>query len=587
MVQPRLKQLGVSDDQIKIIKALPPKERLNVIETIQKNRILEPFKFDPVGYARQILGVNPWSSPIEGKYGQKEILDEIGRMVRIKYEEQAYLTHGIEPTIWDKKEPVQTHVRIESGHSTGKTYVSAMAALWALNCHGALGSVYAPTASQFRLLFPVIEEMNNNSRFTFAETLKTNVLRDKRHKLHPQRAIKGVAVNRQKKSQSESIHGLHGKFLFFICEEAVGLPNVVFDAIDRMCTGGVYLVIMIANPRHKNCAFHRIRTQSYVRTFQLSSLNHVNVVTGKEHIIGGPTRSWVKNMIEKHCTRVDKHNQATHTFELEWLPNQIFEPTATFLYGVMGITPDNQMSNVFITTELYQLAVDRSVDKQSQRSAESVYIGIDPAGDGDDDAKIYMRFGNELRMLAQIKKGSPAAYKKVIKTELVKLKKRFKNIKNVSIRYDNGGGYGIGIEDQINQDFDLTEQFEIVIHPVHFQSTNKKGKDSFFSLVDGEGNTHRLADAATYLYALAGQMIHMIAITKVGNHLSSDLTDRLYQSGVFMRGVEVKKLTKKDDFRAEYGRSSDDGDAAVLALCPEHLMPSKHNSKGLHKNIFS
>ena len=47
------------------------------------------------------------------------------------------------------------------------------------------------------------------------------------------------------------------------------------------------------------------------------------------------------------------------------------------------------------------------------------------------------------------------------------------------------------------------------------------------------------------------------------------------------KGVDVKKLTPKDQFRTKHGRSSDDGDGFVLATAPDFLFVQELTGGGV------
>lgn len=73
------------------------------------------------------------------------------------------------------------------------------------------------------------------------------------------------------------------------------------------------------------------------KEFTMSSLEHPNVVEGKEIIPNAVRRDYLLEMLEEYAEVVPVHNPDHHTFEVPWEPGVIYRPMQEFLWRVMDI----------------------------------------------------------------------------------------------------------------------------------------------------------------------------------------------------------------------------------------------------------
>jgi hypothetical protein len=139
--------------------------------------------------------------------------------------------------------------------------------------------------------------------------------------------------------------------------------------------------------------------------------------------------------------------------------------------------------------------------------------------------------------------------------------------RRLAVRVDAGGGFGGSVTDLLNHDADLGDWFEdFEVQEVHFNAA-PQDEESYDDLV-------------TEMYADAGESLLGLAIEDAPEQLEADLTERTYR-WVNRRGRAVKKLTDKEQFRRERGRSPDDGDGFVLAVASDFLFDSGVSIAGL------
>lgn len=342
----------------------------------------------------------------------------------------------------------------------------------------------------------------------------------------------------------------------FVLDEAEGVADFVFNAVDSMTSGGISIVLMLANPRTRTSKFAKQKSRSDTRSFRISCLWHPNVIADREIVPGAVRRDYVLSMLEDHAEVVDAHDPDLHTFELPWQPGVIYRPDSEFMFRVLGIAPSNSADDTFVPVGRYEAAVKRD-PQPSQGEHSWARMGVDVARYGNDMGTLYIRHNGRVWRAAQFSKQDTTEYVRVIKQEAAKLKEL--GVTNLKIRVDAGGGFGGGVVDPLNKDVALHAMFtEFQVVEVHFNGTPY------------DGNAY--ADSATEMYAEAAETLKSIALVKPPEALEVDLTERKYR-WVNKAGVAVKRLEPKDDFRKpdRAGRSPDDGDGFVLAVGPDHI----------------
>jgi hypothetical protein len=501
-----------------------------------------------VGYAREKLGMEPWEGQ-NGERGQLELFEAIGESARLQLAGQ----------------PATRIFRAPAGHGVGKTYGAAALVNWFFDAfRSSIVMTTAPTSNQVeKLLWKDIKSQragkNLPGRVLPAEPMMSKAANWFAY---------GLATSNAGGKGTERFQGQHNEFLFFVLDEAEGVPEFVFDAVNAMMTGGgVIICLMLANPRLRTSRFHRIGQKAGVETFRLSVLDHPNVVSGQDLIKGATTRTWAVSMIADHCHVVDAHDEDEFTFTLRWdvetdggeclsagtyPAGTIFQPDHEFLYRVMGIAPKNTDGHAFVSPGRYEAACKREAMDEDPTIAR---IGVDAARFGEDYGTIYVRHAGQVWRSARISQGDSFAYAGKVKAACEMLWQQ--GVSSVHVRVDGGGGYGAGPYDLIKSDIDLQAWFP------DFQCFE----------VHNNGTPHddaTYADLVTEAYAEAAEALKGLRIDGAPPELEGDLTERLF-GYAHKSGRTVKKLEPKDVFKKRQGRSPDDGDGLVLAVAPDYI----------------
>lgn len=489
------------------------------------------YATDPAAYIRDKLHWEPWAGNAEHP-GQIEVLDAYADALRRQIEQP--------------DAPCQNRIRIEAGHTVGKTKLAAGIVNHFFDCFApSIIYTFAPTYEQIHDL--LWKEIKSDRR---DQGLPGRIL-DLALIISDNHFAKGRATSNGGGQGTERAQGQHGKYLMFVLDEAEGIDDYVWDAVDSMTSGGLSIVLMLANPRTRLSRFHRESASAMVRSFRISCLHHPNVVSGREIVPGAVRRAWVDDKIDKHCEVVEEHDADAYTFSVPWRGETIYRPDSEFLFRVAGVAPANMADNTFVPPGRYEAATQRDIPG----SGTTARMGIDVARYGKDRGALYIRHGERIRAAAHFAQQDTKVYARRAKREAEAL--RDIGVTSLHIRIDGGGGFGGGVIDELNADEDLRRMFEdFRVLEVHFNGV--------------PGDAKAYADSATEMYAHTAEALEVASLIDAPTALEADLCEREYV-WVKLHGVDVKKLEPKEQFKKRKGRSPDDGDGCALAAAPDYI----------------
>lgn len=519
------------------------------------------YQFRPADYIREKLGWEPWSGT-EEEPGQLEIIEAYELALRQQMERRDYEAGRVteeQLQYWRPGEVIRYVIRVEAGHTVGKTKLASGVFSHFFDCFPpAIVYTFAPSWPQIKKLLWKEIEGDRRGR----DDLPGRVLETCEIKHKPDHFASGAATSDAGGRGTERLQGQHNPFLMFILDEAEGVADFVYGAVDSMSSGGVVIVFMLANPRTRTSQFHKRKDRSNVRNFRMSCVSHPNVKAGREIVEGAVRRDYVETMIEGHCEVANSHEPDNHTFALtfpvlaggvEHPPGTIFRPNAEFMFRVLGIAPANVADDTFVPTGRYEAATKRDISE----SGTTARLGLDVARFGKDFGTLYSRRGMRVRRVKQFAQVDTNAYAGAVKEEAKELAAA--GVTSLHVRIDAGGGFGGGVADRIKDDAELRALFD----------------DYRVIEVDFGGKAHAedaYADLVTEMYAEAAESLKGLSVPRPPETLEMDLTARKYK-WVNLSGVAVRRLESKDEFRkpTRVGRSPDDGDGFVLAVAPDHI----------------
>ena len=335
--------------------------RVLTLAEIRESRLTFPdpkYRDDPAGFFREVLGIDPWSR-------QVEILEAVRDHPR---------------------------VAIASGHKIGKSACAAGLALWYYTSWPDARVIMSSTTSRQvdQILWREIRMMRARSgrcleckhedpdglvipvpcpHSAILDGDQGELARTGLKSRTDFREIVGFTAR-----EAEAVAGISGRNLMYIIDEASGVPDLIFEAIEGNRAGGARIV-MFGNPTRNEGeffeAFHA-KSRMYV-TIRVSSEESPNVVHGEVRMPGLATREWIEEKRE------------------EWGPE-----SPMYMVRVLGRHALQEEGRIF-SLHLIELAEQRWSDTPE---AGRLFLGVDPAGESGsgDEAAFVARRG--MRMIA-------------------------------------------------------------------------------------------------------------------------------------------------------------------------------------------
>jgi hypothetical protein len=508
------------------------------------------YRLDPQGYIRDHLGWEPWEGT-DNQPGQQEVLDAYTLALRQQHERDAYDAGEIaedDLMYWKPGEVIQNQIRVEAGHTIGKTKLASGIVNHFFDCFApSIVYTFAPTRKQIHDLLWKEIKTDRSGKGLPGRILDLALDRG------PDHFANGMATNNAGGTGTERVQGQHGKYLLFILDEAEGIADYVWDAIKSMMSGGIAIVLMLANPRTRLSRFHKAKELPSVRSFRISCIWHPNVLAGREIVPGAVRRDYVDSMLDEHCSIVATHEDDAQTFEVPWRPGVIFQPDTEMLFRVLGTAPKSIAANTLVPLGRYEAATQREHKGDRPKVAR---IGVDCARFGQDVGTCYIRHDGRIWREARFPQLVTGDYFRAIKAAILRLMEQ--GVNDVQVRVDGGGGFGAGVIDRLNEDVDLNVKLALFsVQEVHFGGTEHIDETAY-------------VDKVTQMYAEVAETLKGVTVVNPPAELEADLCERTYK-WMNRSGVDVKKLAPKDDFKKAHGRSPDDGDGFVLAAAPDSL----------------
>jgi phage terminase large subunit len=369
---------------------------------------------DPETFAREVLGHDPWEIPLQ-------IMREL-----------------------DKP---SASVAVKACHASSKTFSAAEIALYYVCERGALVITTAPTDQQVkRLLWGEIKKFHANAR----EPLGGYML-DKSLKYSEQNYALGFSTD-----QAVRFSGFHGDLVVIIVDEAPGLREEIYDAIEGVRAGGDVRLLLIGNPVISGGTFEDAfkKKRSLWTTFTIDAYDTPNL---KELNLHDPDQlEWFK-ALEPGTTEYDeimavKPRPYLITRDWVWKRLQDWgEDDPRYISRVRGGFPPFDEYSIFNLTWLEQAKVRKALKLPDPDFPNNPVIldsdnfegGLDIAAGGDDETVLCIREGPKIHGVWAWTKGDSAA-------EVIILCKKYMRLaaimgKKFTLKYDvQGNGYHYG-----------------------------------------------------------------------------------------------------------------------------------------------
>ena len=285
--------------------------------------------------------------------------------------------------LWSKQEEVLSalfenrRVAVKSGNGLGKGYCAVVAVLWFLYCHDP--AIVLSTAPTFRQVRHVLWRQIRRLYRRAPDVLGGKIL-DTRWELADDRYAIGLSAD-----TADQFQGFHSPNMLIVVDEAEGLSDEIYEAVEAVMTSASPRLLLIGNPTTVTGAFRRAFYQErrLYYTVTISALDSPNVTSNKVVVPGLTTAEWVEERRET------------------WGENN-----PIFLARVLGEFPD-QAEDTLIKLSDIEAAVEDQVpatDEDQPDEAEDTVLAVDVARFGSDRSVILRRRGNRVEDIQTFQK---------------------------------------------------------------------------------------------------------------------------------------------------------------------------------------
>ncbi len=210
-----------------------------------------------------------------------------------------FITETLDTSIWDKQGGIinalrnNRRVAVRSCNGSGKTYAAACAVIWWLLAWGSsIAITTAPTNHQVRdLLWREIRRIyTRNAALIGGEITKTGLdIAERNYAI-------GLSTD-----APERFQGFHEGNILFVVDEASGVSEDIYEAIEGCMTSAGARLLLIGNPTRRSGTFFRAFHEERALWYQIhiSAPETPNLVSDADFMPGLVTRKWVDEAARK------------------------------------------------------------------------------------------------------------------------------------------------------------------------------------------------------------------------------------------------------------------------------------------------
>lgn len=409
-------------------------------------------------------------------------------------------------------------VAVRSSHKTGKSFcASALALWWASEKPNGRVVLTATTNPQIRnILWKEIKRLSYGRGFPQPAELPGLGMQ-----WPDGREIIGFSTK-----ESERMAGISGSDLLFIVDEASGVTENIFEAIEGNRAGGAHC-LLIGNPTRPSGTFYDAfhSKSEFYKTFHVSAYDACTY-----EIPGLAKEHWIDEKLA------------------EW-----GEHSPMFQVRVMGNFASSHETTV-VPLSLVTDAVEGYSHSPHEPSAP-LHLGVDPARFGDDDACIVVRRG---RRVVEIVTASNLDNVELAEWVIDTAKRHHRSSEQSAVCKIDAIGVGSGVVDTLTHTAP-----EALMRVVEVQCSQVAGDEESY---------HNLR---TQLWFGIGEWLKDGGVFPEDDKLSADIVSANYDFDARGR----YRVEKKSEIKRRLGRSPDRADALALAIYTPALRLAYVNGK--------
>jgi phage terminase large subunit len=323
-----------------------------------------------------------------------------------------FVREWLQSDVWDTQERILQSIEkrssktaVKACHSSGKTYVAALAVLWFLaRFDEAIVVTTAPTAKQVeKMLWGDIHSALARSKYPYPVPTLTEL------KFGPKRYAMGFTTSVTKQDEGVKFQGFHAEHMLVILDEAPGVDPKIWDAIEGARAGGDVRILALGNPTIASGTFHEAfhTGRDSWKTFSISAFDTPNLagisLTYTTSVF--EEGKWTEKVVTVGDGKTDLMdlsdeeldiNSRTYLTTRRWVKERWIEwgeGHPLWESRVLGQFP-TQAEDALISLAWLEAAKRRVIEGWGK-----VKAGLDVAGPGEDETVLTIRRGPQILLM--------------------------------------------------------------------------------------------------------------------------------------------------------------------------------------------
>lgn len=258
------------------------------------------------------------------------------------------------------------HVAVKAGHGVSKTCTEVWVAIWGILCFFDIKiPVTAPSAPQLKDVF--MAELHKWVGKLHPWLRSQVVCATMGAHIKGRQKLQFISARTSRREDPSALQGFHAPQLIFICDEAFGIPDAVFQVAEGALTGESARVLLCGNPT----SLTGYAYDAFNRNSGLWKLHTLSCLDAPEWLV---SPEYAKNMALKYG-----------------------EDSDIYKCRVLGEFPSASFAQL-IPTDLVEQAMNRHLRIEEYKYAP-VILGVDVSYFGDDRSIIVKRQGLHVEEL--------------------------------------------------------------------------------------------------------------------------------------------------------------------------------------------
>lgn len=275
---------------------------------------------------------------------------------------------------------------VRSCHGIGKTFTAASCVLWFLYSHK--NSIVLSTAPTWRQVEKLIWKEIRNA-YAGASIPLGGELMPKSPSLQivqDEWYAAGLSTN-----EPDRFQGFHEEHILIVVDEAAGISNEIYEAIEGILTSAGARILLIGNPTAIGGGFYEAFQRESWSTFHISAFDTPNFTDFGITQIDITTGKWKQKIGEIQYPKLITPAWVADKY-LSW-----GESSAPYQVRVLGNFPE-QGEDTLIPIAWIEAAMERYDDTKAEGECR---LGVDVAGFGNDATVVCVMQGRKLREITR------------------------------------------------------------------------------------------------------------------------------------------------------------------------------------------